>query len=145
MIYLIAGLVAGYLLGSISFAVVVSKVMGLADPRTFGSKNPGATNVLRTGNKAAALATLLGDALKGTAAVLLAYYFQDSLGYSQGDIAMIGVAAFIGHLFPIFFQSDNRGLKSGTTLIFVQADVIEFGRGVVFCWGLCGMQEGAGK
>lgn len=119
MIYLIAGLIAGYLLGSISFAVVVSKVMGLADPRTFGSKNPGATNVLRTGNKAAALATLLGDALKGTAAVLLAYHFQDSLGYSQGDIAMIGVAAFIGHLFPIFFGFEGgKGVATALGVLF---------------------------
>jgi glycerol-3-phosphate acyltransferase PlsY len=116
---LIAGLVAGYLLGSISFAVVVSKVMGLADPRTFGSKNPGATNVLRTGNKAAALATLLGDALKGTVAVLLAYYFQDSLGFSQGDVAMIGVAAFIGHLFPIFFGFEGgKGVATALGVLF---------------------------
>lgn len=119
MINLIAGLIAGYLLGSISFAVVVSKFMGLADPRTFGSKNPGATNVLRTGNKAAALATLLGDALKGTAAVLLAYYFQDSLGYNQGDIAMIGVAAFIGHLFPIFFGFEGgKGVATALGVLF---------------------------
>lgn len=101
------GLVAGYLLGSVSFAVVVSKLMGLADPRTFGSKNPGATNVLRTGNKAAALLTLLGDALKGSVAVALAYGFQDTLGYSNNDVAMIGVAAFVGHLFPIFFRFEG--------------------------------------
>lgn len=104
MLEFIVGLVAAYLLGSISFAVVTSKVMGLDDPRTFGSKNPGATNVLRTGNKAAALITLLGDALKGTVAVLLAYQFQDTFGFNQGEIAFIGLAAFVGHLYPVFFK-----------------------------------------
>lgn len=104
MLEFILGLLASYLLGSISFAVVTSKLMGLDDPRTFGSKNPGATNVLRTGNKAAALITLLGDALKGTVAVLLAYQFQDALNFNQGEIAFIGLAAFVGHLYPIFFK-----------------------------------------
>lgn len=104
MLNLIAGLVVAYLLGSISFAVVVSRFSGLADPRTYGSKNPGATNVLRSGNKKAAILTLLGDAIKGTVAVAIAYHFQDALSYSQGDIAFIGLAAFLGHLYPIFFK-----------------------------------------
>jgi acyl phosphate:glycerol-3-phosphate acyltransferase len=102
-----AALVGAYLIGSISFAVIVSKFVGLADPRTYGSKNPGATNVLRSGNKKAAILTLLGDALKGTAAVLLAFYFQDDLGLSRTDIAWIGLAAFIGHLYPIFFKFEG--------------------------------------
>ncbi|MDX1668669.1 MAG: glycerol-3-phosphate 1-O-acyltransferase PlsY [Limnobacter sp.] len=104
MVAFVLGVVMAYLLGSISFAVVTSKVMGLQDPRTFGSKNPGATNVLRTGNKAAAVITLLGDALKGTFAVILAYAFQEQWGFSQGQIAFIGLAAFVGHLFPVFFK-----------------------------------------
>lgn len=107
MLNFAAGLLIAYLIGSISFAVVVSKFVGLADPRTYGSKNPGATNVLRSGNKKAAVLTLLGDALKGTAAVALAFHFQDQLGYSRTDIAWIGLAAFIGHLYPIFFKFEG--------------------------------------
>ena len=104
VINFIAALVAAYLIGSISFAVVVSKFVGLEDPRTYGSKNPGATNVLRSGNKKAALLTLLGDALKGTMAVALAFYFQDQLGLSSTDIAWVRLAAFVGHLYPVFFK-----------------------------------------
>ncbi|MEW6204243.1 MAG: glycerol-3-phosphate 1-O-acyltransferase PlsY [Pseudomonadota bacterium] len=103
----IAAIAAAYLIGSISFAVLVSKFVGLADPRTYGSKNPGATNVLRSGNKKAAVLTLLGDALKGTAAVALAFYFQDDLGLGRTDIAWVGLAAFIGHLYPIFFKFEG--------------------------------------
>jgi acyl phosphate:glycerol-3-phosphate acyltransferase len=107
LLHFTAGLLAAYLIGSISFAVLVSKFAGLADPRTYGSKNPGATNVLRSGNKKAAILTLLGDALKGTLAVALAFHFQDQLGYSRNDIAWIGLAAFIGHLYPIFFKFEG--------------------------------------
>ena len=95
---------AGYLIGSISFAVVVSKLFGLADPRTFGSKNPGATNVLRTGNKPAALITLLADALKGTLAVWLAQVFVAPYGVDEGGLALTGLAAFVGHLYPLYFR-----------------------------------------
>ncbi|MGH1359152.1 MAG: glycerol-3-phosphate 1-O-acyltransferase PlsY [Burkholderiaceae bacterium] len=111
MTSLISSLIAivlAYLLGSISFAVVVSRLFGLADPRSFGSGNPGATNVLRTGNKAAAVLTLLGDLLKGLAAVLLAKYFAQQFGLSEADIAMVAVAVFLGHLFPVF-----HGFKGG--------------------------------
>ncbi|HEX4855952.1 MAG TPA: glycerol-3-phosphate 1-O-acyltransferase PlsY [Limnobacter sp.] len=100
-------LLVAYLIGSISFAVVVSRFVGLADPRTYGSKNPGATNVLRSGNKKAAVLTLLGDALKGTLAVALAFYFQDALGLTRTDIAWVGLAAFIGHLYPVFFRFEG--------------------------------------
>ncbi len=100
-------IVAAYLLGSISFAVVVSKVMGLSDPRTFGSKNPGATNVLRTGNKMAALLTLLGDSIKGLVAVLVASHFSQEFGISSDTIAWVGFAAFLGHLYPIFFKFEG--------------------------------------
>ncbi|MFN9212322.1 MAG: glycerol-3-phosphate 1-O-acyltransferase PlsY [Betaproteobacteria bacterium] len=95
---------AGYLLGSISFAVVVSRAMGLADPRSYGSNNPGATNVLRTGNKAAALLTLLGDALKGAVVVWLARHFGPGFGLGPFAFACVGAAAFLGHLYPVFFR-----------------------------------------
>ena len=99
---------AAYLVGSFSFAVVVSRVMGLADPRTYGSKNPGATNVLRTGNKAAAILTLLGDAAKGWFAVWLAVRFGPRFGIGDLGVAAVAVAVFLGHLFPVFF-----GFKGG--------------------------------
>lgn len=110
---------AGYLIGSISFAVVVSRVFGLADPRTFGSKNPGATNVLRTGNKAAALITLLADALKGTLAVWLAQVFGTRYGVGDTGLALTGLAAFAGHLFPVFFRF--QGGKGVATFFGVMA------------------------
>lgn len=96
--------VAAYLLGSVSFAVLVSKVFGLADPRTYGSKNPGATNVLRSGNKAAAVLTLLGDCLKGWLAVWLARELGPSYGIDATGVAVVALAVFIGHLWPVFFR-----------------------------------------
>ena len=97
-------IVTAYLIGSLSFAVVVSRLFGLSDPRTYGSKNPGATNVLRTGNKAAAALTLFGDGFKGWLAVWLAQTFQDRFELSDGTIAMVALAVFIGHLWPVFFK-----------------------------------------
>src|SRR5689334_15560434 len=100
-------IIGAYLLGSISFAVVVSKFYGLDDPRTYGSGNPGATNVLRSGNKGAAIWTLIGDAFKGWLAVFLVDHFQQQLGLGyQADqaIALVAVAVFIGHLWPVFFK-----------------------------------------
>ena len=96
--------VAAYLLGSISFAVVMSKVFGIADPRTYGSKNPGATNVLRSGNKGAAIMTLLGDGAKGWLAVFLASHFDSALGVGDTAVALVAIAVFLGHLWPIFFR-----------------------------------------
>lgn len=102
-------LVAGsYLLGSIPFAVVATRAMGLADPRSFGSGNPGATNVLRTGNKTAAALTLLGDAAKGWLAVFIAHYISEHYGLSTTVVAACAVAAFLGHLYPVFL-----GFKGG--------------------------------
>ena len=98
----IVAIAIAYLIGSISFAVVVSRAMGLADPRSYGSGNPGATNVLRTGNKAAAVLTLAGDAAKGAVAVLLAQSVAQRFGFSDFTLAMVGLAAFVGHLFPVF-------------------------------------------
>lgn len=96
--------VAGYLIGSLSFAVVVSRLMGLNDPRTYGSKNPGATNVLRSGNKQAAALTLLLDAFKGWLPVWWVLAYGDAWGLGAGSVALVGLAAFLGHLFPIFFR-----------------------------------------
>ncbi|KAB8066152.1 glycerol-3-phosphate 1-O-acyltransferase PlsY [Janthinobacterium violaceinigrum] len=96
--------VAAYLLGSISFAVVMSKVYGIADPRTYGSKNPGATNVLRSGNKGAAIMTLLGDGAKGWLAVFLADHFAAVLGVGDTAVALVAIAVFLGHLWPVFFR-----------------------------------------
>jgi acyl phosphate:glycerol-3-phosphate acyltransferase len=95
---------AAYLIGSLSFAVIVSRVMGLNDPRTYGSGNPGATNVLRSGNKAAAVLTLLLDALKGFVPVLLVVAFGAPYGLGEGTLALVALAAFLGHLWPVFFR-----------------------------------------
>jgi glycerol-3-phosphate acyltransferase PlsY len=96
--------VAAYLIGSISFAVVMSRVFGLSDPRTYGSKNPGATNVLRSGNKKAAIATLIGDGFKGWLAVWLAIKIGPQYGIDDSGIALVAIAVFLGHLWPIFFR-----------------------------------------
>ncbi|MFY9329572.1 MAG: glycerol-3-phosphate 1-O-acyltransferase PlsY [Georgfuchsia sp.] len=105
----------GYLLGSVSFAVIVSRLFGIADPRSFGSGNPGATNVLRSGNKLAALLTLVGDAAKGWAAIWLARKLDaDDLG-----VAAAGIAAFIGHVFPLFLKF--KGGKGVATALGVLA------------------------
>ena len=103
-IYPVLAVIAAYLVGSLSFAVIVSRSMGLNDPRTYGSKNPGATNVLRSGSKAAAVATLLLDALKGWLPVVLVKWFGSPYGLGDGTVAMVGLAAFLGHLFPVFFR-----------------------------------------
>ncbi len=100
----VAAAIAAYLIGSIPFAVVVSKVFGLADPRSFGSGNPGATNVLRTGNKLAAFLTLLGDAAKGAIAIGVALF----LGVPADLLGWIGFVAFLGHVFPV-----TLGFKGG--------------------------------
>jgi glycerol-3-phosphate acyltransferase PlsY len=95
---------AAYLIGSLSFAVIVSRLMGLDDPRSYGSKNPGATNVLRSGNKAAAILTLALDALKGYLPVLAALLLGPRFGWGEGTVAWVGLAAFVGHLWPVFFH-----------------------------------------
>lgn len=96
--------IAAYLLGSVSFAIVVSKLFKIADPRTFGSGNPGATNVLRTGNKAAAALTLLGDCVKGVIPVALAMVYDEQLGLGDAGVALVSFAVFAGHLWPVFFR-----------------------------------------
>lgn len=103
-LYSAAAVVAAYLIGSLSFAVIVSKLMGLSDPRSYGSGNPGATNVLRSGNKAAAILTLVFDVLKGYVPVLLVLIYGPRFGLGAGTVAMVGLAAFLGHLWPVFFK-----------------------------------------
>ena len=101
---ILAAVLAAYLIGSLSFAVIVSRVMGLDDPRSYGSKNPGATNVLRSGSKKAAAATLLLDAVKGWLPVWLASHWGAGWGLGDGALAAVGIAAFLGHLYPVFFR-----------------------------------------
>lgn len=104
----LAAVVAAYLIGSLSFAVIVSKFYGLDDPRSYGSGNPGATNVLRSGRKKAAALTLLGDALKGLVAVLLARWLQSYFGLADEVVAAVAVVVLAGHMWPLFF-----GFKGG--------------------------------
>src|SRR5512141_1089973 len=96
--------VCAYLVGSVSFAVLMSRAFGLADPRTYGSGNPGATNVLRSGKKAAAALTLIGDAAKGWLAVFLAIHFAPHDGVGLITVALVSLAVFLGHVFPIFLK-----------------------------------------
>jgi acyl phosphate:glycerol-3-phosphate acyltransferase len=110
---------AAYLLGSLSFAVIVSKLMGLKDPRTFGSKNPGATNVLRSGSKPAAIVTLLLDGLKGWLPVVLVRWFGKPYGLEDGTVALVGLAAFLGHLWPVFFRfQGGKGVATFIGVVF---------------------------
>jgi len=104
MLYSALATVLAYLIGSLSFAVIISRVMGLNDPRSYGSGNPGATNVLRSGSKAAAVLTLACDALKGYLPVLLVAIYGERWGLGEGTQAMVGLAAFVGHLWPVFFH-----------------------------------------
>jgi len=110
---------AAYLVGSLSFAVIVSRLMGLADPRTYGSQNPGATNVLRSGNKQAAIATLLFDALKGYVPVVLVKLLGPSLGLDDRVVALVAISAFIGHLWPVFFGfKGGKGVATAAGILF---------------------------
>ena len=110
-----------YLLGSVSFAVVVSKAMGLPDPYTHGSKNPGATNVLRTGNKLAAVLTLLGDAAKGWVAVTIARAVLGDPINSDNNLmlGLVAIAVFLGHLYPIFYRfKGGKGVATAAGILF---------------------------
>ncbi|HEF5786014.1 glycerol-3-phosphate acyltransferase [Burkholderia multivorans] len=117
---LLAALIA-YLIGSVSFAVIVSAAMGLADPRSYGSKNPGATNVLRSGNKKAAILTLIGDAFKGWIAVWLARRY----GLPDVAIAWVAIAVFIGHLYPVFFRfQGGKGVATAAGVLLAVHPVL---------------------
>ncbi|MFH1044791.1 MAG: glycerol-3-phosphate 1-O-acyltransferase PlsY [Pseudomonadota bacterium] len=108
-------IVAAYFIGSLSFAVIVSRLFALPDPHSYGSGNPGATNVLRTGKKLAAALTLAGDCGKGALAVLLARYFAADYGVDASGIALVALAVFLGHVFPVFFRF--RGGKGVATAL----------------------------
>jgi len=122
-----------YLLGSLSFAVIVSRAMRLADPRTYGSGNPGATNVLRSGSKTAAVTTLLLDAAKGWLPLMLIHHFGAPYGLQEGTLACVALAAFIGHLWPLFFRF--QGGKGVATAAGVLLGVgFWFGLAVLLAW-----------
>ncbi len=114
---LLAGLI-GYLIGSLSFAVIISRLMGLSDPRSYGSGNPGATNVLRSGNKVAAVLTLIFDALKAYVPVLLVMHWGERFGLGEGSAALVGLGAFLGHLWPVFFRFEGgKGVATAAGVI----------------------------
>ncbi len=118
-LYSALAVVAAYLIGSLSFAVIVSRLMGLSDPRSYGSKNPGATNVLRSGNKAAAVLTLLLDGVKGWVPMALVMWWGKDYGMDQGTLAAVGLAAFLGHLYPVFFGfQGGKGVATAAGVLF---------------------------
>lgn len=126
-------LVMAYLMGSVSFAVLMSKAFGLADPRTYGSGNPGATNVLRSGKKAAAVLTLLGDGAKGWLAVVLAQHFVPHEGSHLTLVAFVALAVFLGHLFPVFLHfKGGKGVATALG-VFLAFNVL-LGLAVLATW-----------
>ncbi len=119
IVYAAAAVLAAYLIGSLSFAVIVSRLMGLADPRSYGSGNPGATNVLRSGSRKAAILTLILDALKGWLPVFLVRQFGEPFGLGDGSVALVGIAAFLGHLWPVFFRfQGGKGVATAAGVLF---------------------------
>ena len=119
MLASLAFVTVAYLLGSISFAVVTSRLFGLPDPHSYGSRNPGATNVLRTGNKKAAILTLVGDGAKGWLAVFLAQSFGPALGAAQWTVPAVAIAVFLGHLFPVFHRfAGGKGVATAAGIVF---------------------------
>jgi glycerol-3-phosphate acyltransferase PlsY len=126
-------IVAAYLIGSLSFAVIVSRSLGMADPRSYGSKNPGATNVLRSGNKGAALATLLLDALKGWLPVFLIRHYGSAWGLGEGVAAMAGLAAFLGHMYPVFFRfQGGKGVATAAGVLLGIAPLLGLATGLTW-------------
>ena len=119
MLYVLLATVLAYLIGSLSFAVIISRVMGLNDPRTYGSKNPGATNVLRSGNRKAAVLTLLFDALKGWFPVYCVRVWGPDWGLAEGALALAALGAFVGHLWPVFFRfAGGKGVATAAGVLF---------------------------
>jgi len=115
----LVAIVLAYAIGSLSFAVIVSRGFGLADPRSYGSRNPGATNVLRSGHRAAAILTLALDALKGYVPVVLALWLSPRFGFGETTIAFVGLAAFLGHLWPVFFHFEGgKGVATAAGVLF---------------------------
>jgi acyl phosphate:glycerol-3-phosphate acyltransferase len=135
LLWTVGALVAGYLIGSLSFAVIISRVMGLDDPRSYGSKNPGATNVLRSGNKAAAILTLAFDALKGYVPVLLVLIYGPRYGLGETTAAFVGLAAFLGHLWPVFFRFEGgKGVATAAGVLMAINPML--GLAVLVSWVL---------
>jgi len=131
----LAAIGLAYLIGSLSFAVIVSRGFGLADPRSYGSKNPGATNVLRSGHRAAAILTLLLDALKGFAPVWLALLLSPRFGFSETAIAFVGLAAFLGHLWPVFFRfAGGKGVATAAGVLLALNPWL--GLATLVTWGI---------
>ena len=119
MLSLVLATLVAYLIGSLSFAVIISRVMGLDDPRSYGSQNPGATNVLRSGNRKAALLTLLFDALKGWFPVFLVKVYGERWELPQGTLALVALGAFVGHLWPVFFRFvGGKGVATAAGVLF---------------------------
>jgi len=119
MLSLVLAPVVAYLIGSLSFAVIISRVMGLDDPRSYGSQNPGATNVLRSGNRKAALLTLLFDALKGWFPVFLVQVYGERWALPPGTLALVALGAFVGHLWPVFFRFvGGKGVATAAGVLF---------------------------
>ncbi len=119
LLYPLVATLLAYLIGSLSFAVLISRVMGLADPRSYGSQNPGATNVLRSGNKAAAALTLLLDGVKGWLPVWAVVHHGAAYGLSDGTLAMVALAAFAGHVWPVFFRfKGGKGVATAAGVLF---------------------------
>ena len=117
--YPLLATLAAYLMGSLSFAVLVSRLMGLADPRSYGSENPGATNVLRSGNKLAAALTLLLDGIKGWLPVWALGRYGSAWGLAEGTLAMVALAAFAGHVWPVFFRfKGGKGVATAAGVLF---------------------------
>ena len=125
MLWSVLAVVAAYLVGSLSFAVIISRAFGLADPRSYGSGNPGATNVLRSGSKAAAIVTLLLDAFKGWLPVMLVRWFGEPFGLGEGTQALAGLAAFLGHLYPVFFGfAGGKGVATAVGVLLAFEPVL---------------------
>ena len=123
------GAVVGYLIGSLSFAVIVSRLFGLADPRSYGSGNPGATNVLRSGSKGAAILTLVFDALKGYVPVVIAL----EMGLSEPVVTLVGLGAFLGHLWPVFFKFEGgKGVATAAGVLLGFSGIL--GGSVLLIW-----------
>ena len=125
--------VAAYLIGSLSFAVIVSHAMGLNDPRSYGSKNPGATNVLRSGNKLAAVLTLLLDAFKGWLPVAVVQTWGAEYGLDAGTVALVGLAAFLGHLYPVYFRFvGGKGVATAMGVVLAVNPVLGLATGITW-------------
>jgi glycerol-3-phosphate acyltransferase PlsY len=131
----VAAVLAAYCVGSLSFAVIVSRAMGLADPRSYGSGNPGATNVLRSGRRGAAVLTLALDALKGFLPVLAALWLSPQFGIGAGTVAAVGLAAFVGHLWPLFFHfKGGKGVATAAGVLMAFNPLL--GLATLATWGI---------